>query len=81
MIEPDKIIAANVARFRKAKGWSLEDLAKRLRVTYRLALEFEGRLGLEDREQRPFRWSELIALMEALEVSVEELTQPLRETT
>jgi transcriptional regulator with XRE-family HTH domain len=76
---PDKIIAANVARFREARGWTQNDLAKRLGVNKHLVLDYEGRRT--DREQRPFRWSELIALCYVLEVTMFELVLPADSET
>ena len=70
----DQVIAGNVTRFREAKEWTMQDLADRLKLSRHDVLAYEGRRA--DRKQRPFRWSELVALCYGLDVTLYELVLP-----
>ena len=75
----DQVIASNVTRLREAKRWTMNDLADRLGVSRHDVLAYEGRRA--DRPQRPFRWTELVTLCYALEVTLYELVLPADSDT
>jgi transcriptional regulator with XRE-family HTH domain len=71
---PDQIIATNVRRFRTSKGWSQKHLGQLLGAPKTLVMDYEGRRS--GRSQRPFRWSDLIAIAIALEITLYQLVSP-----
>ena len=72
---PDGVIADNITRLREnKKDWTQTELAKNLRVSKHVVLDYEGRR--KGRRQRPFRWSELIELCYLLDVTLYELVLP-----
>ena len=75
----DQVIASNVTRLRETKRWTMNDLADRLDVSRHDVLAYEGRRA--DRPQRPFRWSELVALCYVLKVTLFELVLPADSET
>ena len=76
----DQVIASNVTRLREANRWTMNDLADRLGVSRHVVLAYEGRRA--DRgAQRPFRWTELVTLCYALEVTLYELVLPADSDT
>ena len=75
----DRVIASNVHRLRKEKRWTMKELADRLGVRRHDVLAYEGRRA--DRAQRPFRWTELVALCYALKVTLYELVFPADSDT
>ena len=70
----DEIIAAKVLRLRGERGWSIPDLARVLNVGRQVVHEMEG--SREDRQQRGFKWTDLVALCGALETTLFELVLP-----
>jgi len=81
-LTPDEVIAANVRRFRQARGWSQETLAKTLTFrghasTRHRILQMEG--SRSDRSPS-FSWSLLIALADLFDVTVFDLVLPDDET-
>ena len=70
----DGVIAANVRRIREEYGWSVASLAKEMGLEYHDVYGFEGRRI--DRPQRPFRWSEIVALCAAFRMPLYRLVLP-----
>lgn len=70
----DEVVAFNMRRLRKVRRIPQVELAKRLDVSRHHIYEMEGRRS--DRRQREFRWSEIVALCEALSTNVYELVLP-----
>lgn len=70
----DVAIARNVKRLREEKKWSRRTLAKVLHVSANRVSDMEE--PREGREQREFRWWELVALCGALDCTLYELVLP-----
>ncbi len=75
----DQVIASNVHRLRNEKHWTRQDLADRLGVTRHVVRDYEGRRA--GRAQRPFRWTEIVALCYVLRVTLYELVLPADSDT
>lgn len=77
MMTLDEVVAANVRRIRKERGWSVVELANRLGVTPHRVCDYErARSG---HEQRAFSWVELVALCLALRTTLFDLVLPPAE--
>jgi transcriptional regulator with XRE-family HTH domain len=70
----DEIIASNVQRLRNTKGWTVTELARELGVSRLVVYDMEG--SRDDRQQREFKWSDLVALCGALNTVLFELVLP-----
>ena len=71
----DEIIAGNVRRLREdKKDWTITQLARALGVRRPVVYDMEG--ARNDRSQREFKWSDLVALCGVLETTLFELVLP-----
>jgi len=70
----DEIVADNLKALLERLDWSVPELAESMDVPRQLVYDFIRPRG--NRGQRPFRWTELVAICTSLQVSLEHLVLP-----